>query len=124
AAAVRHRVHDLGPPRLRLAASPRVRQQGNPSCAHGDRYSTVPAPDGAFLTSGRYLLVFGRSVSSTVPVLPRPVSSIARSIPSLLLQLAARSASGPVIADGRGFHQTDAVQTRTRLRPPRQLRPQ
>ena len=35
-----------------LAASPGVRHQENPSCAHGDRDSIVPAPDGAFLTSG------------------------------------------------------------------------
>src|SRR5436190_1376500 len=118
----------LAPPlttitRSLLAASSGVRHQENPSYGHEDRGSIVPAPDGAFLTSVRYLLVFGRSVSSTAPALPRLASNIARSIPSLLPQLDARSASWPAIANGRGCYQTYAVQTGTRPRLPRPLRP-
>jgi hypothetical protein len=58
--AVRHRGQNLASTRLLLAASPGVRHQENLCCAHGDRDSIVPAPDGAFLTSGPNLLVFGR----------------------------------------------------------------
>src|SRR6266849_2522671 len=82
--------------------------------------STAPAPDAALLTSDLHLPASGRSVSSIVPVLPRPVSNIAPSIPSLLPRRAVRSAIRTATAHRRGCYHNAAAQTGTPLRLRRQ----
>ena len=105
------------------AASPVVRRRGNPSSAPAARDWIAPVPDAALLTSGQHLPASGRSASSTVPVLPKPVSNIAPWTPSLLPRPPARRTIPIAIADGPGWCQTGASQTGTRFRLRRRPQP-
>src|SRR5260370_1966081 len=82
--------------------SPVVPHRGNLSSAPAARDWIAPVPDAALLTSGQHLPASARSASSTVPVLPKPVSNIARLTPSLLPRPPARRTIPIAIADGQG----------------------
>src|SRR5207253_11397558 len=77
----------LAPP----AASPAVRHPENLSFVPGVRDWRGLGPDGAIRTSDLLLLAFGSPASNIAPARPTPVANTARSIPSPLLRLAARS---------------------------------
>jgi len=66
--------------------------------------------DAALLTSGQHPPASGRSASSTVPMLPKPVSNIAQWIPSLLPRPPAPRTIPIAIAGGQGWYQTGASQ--------------
>src|SRR5260370_26163625 len=82
--------------------SPVVPHRGNLSSAPAARDWIAPVPDAALLTSGQHLPASARSASSTVPVLPKPASNIARLTPSLLPRPPARRTIPIAIADGQG----------------------
>src|SRR5205809_6548776 len=102
--AVRYRAQSSRSAPETRAASPVALHRGNPSSAPAARDSIAPVPDAALLTSGQHLPASGRSASSTVPMLPKPVSNIARLTPSLLPRPPAPRTIPIAIAGGQGWY--------------------
>src|SRR6202007_1055127 len=124
-AAVRRRAKSLDSIPAPPTASLGVRHLGNPSCVPAAHDWTAPGPNATIPTSGVRLPASDVTVSSAVPVLPRPASNIEPLIPSLLPRPLAQAAMQPASAIVRGCSRTSAAQTGTRFRFPRriQLRP-
>ncbi len=108
--AVRYRAQSSRSALGTRAASPVALHRGNPSSAPAACDSIAPVPDAALLTSGQHPPASGRSASSTVPMLPKPVSNIAQWIPSLLPRPPAPRTIPIAIAGGQGWYQTGASQ--------------
>jgi hypothetical protein len=95
------RIPELATNAVLEAASPDVRHRENLSYARTGRGSIVLVPDAVFPIWVLLLAVFHTVGSSIVRGLPKPVSSIALSIPLRFPRPAARVASPQVTADGQ-----------------------
>src|SRR5262249_57966632 len=123
--AVRHQAQSSKSAPATPTALPNVPHHESLSCARADHDWIRLAPDAGSPTSFRHLPGLHTSVSSIVPALPRPASTIGPWIPSPLPRLAARPATPTAAAVALGCYRTTAVQIGIRrcFRRQPQLRP-